>query len=155
MTSVHLRGIACAAAMLWALGTASPARAQIGIGIWVRMAGPALPGKMTMTVEACCNGGRRLIYRMSGSDQTMVVESALDGREVPVLVGGKPSSETMAIKLVDAHHISGVVKMNGKPFGTSKATISADGKTLTVENDYSSSVGGNPVGKQTETWVRK
>jgi hypothetical protein len=41
MTSVHLRGIACAAAMLWAHGTASPARAQIGIGIWVRMAGPA------------------------------------------------------------------------------------------------------------------
>ena len=155
MTIVSLQKTACVAAMLWALGPASPACAQIGIGTWVRTAGPPLPGKMTMTVEACCNGGLRLIYRMSGSDQTMVVESALDGREVPVLVGSKPSGETMAIKRVDAHHISGVVKMNGKPFGTSKATISADGRMLTVENDHTSAVGGNPVGKHTETWVRQ
>jgi hypothetical protein len=35
------------------------------------------------------------------------------------------------------------------------STLSADGKVLTVINDYSSSVGGQPVGKYTETWVRK
>ena len=31
-----------------------------------------------------------------------------------VLVGAKPSGETMAIKLVDASHLTGVVKMNRK-----------------------------------------
>jgi len=158
MTRVHLRRIAYIAAMLCALGPASPARAQVGIGTWVRTAGPQTPGKITMTVEACCNGGRRLIWRFSIPDQpvqTMLVESPFDGREVPVLLNGKPSGETMAIKVVDARHTSCVVKMNGKPFGTSKGTISADGRTLTVENDFSGSVGGNPAGKHTETWVRK
>jgi hypothetical protein len=47
------------------------------------------------------------------------------------------------------------VKLNGKEFATSKATLSADGKVLTVVNDVSSSVGGQTVGKSTETWTRK
>lgn len=33
--------------------------------------------------------------------------------------------------------------------------MAANGKTLTVVNDYTSSTGGQPVGKDTETWVRK
>ena len=45
--------------------------------------------------------------------------------------------------------------MNGTTFGTSKGTLSADGKTLTVENEVTSAVGGQPVGKQRETWVLK
>lgn len=43
--------------------------------------------------------------------------------------------------------------MNGTTFGTSKGTLSADGKTLTVENEYTSAVDGQPVGKQRETWL--
>jgi hypothetical protein len=109
---------------------------------------------MTMTVEACCNGGRRLIYRTTGSDVVVTVESPFDGSDVPVMIGGKPSGETMGIKRVDANHTVTVLKMNGKMFGTSKATISADGRTLTVENDYTSAAGGQP-GKNMETWVRK
>lgn len=108
-----------------------------------------------MTVEACCNGGRRLTYRLGNSGQVMVVESPFDGGEVPVLLNGKPSGETMAIKRLDDHHTFTIVKMNGKEFGTSKATLSADGKTITVENDFTASVGGNPVGKHTERWLRK
>ncbi len=65
---------------------------------------------------------------------TMTVNSPMDGTEAPALVGGKPSGETMAIKRVDAHRYSAVVKMNGKPFGTSNGTVSADGKTMTVES---------------------
>jgi len=45
--------------------------------------------------------------------------------------------------------------MNGKEFGTSKASLSPDGKTITVENDFIASLGGNPAGKRTEVWVRK
>ena len=108
-----------------------------------------------MTIEACYNGGRRVIYRMVGTETVMTVESPFDGSDAPVLVDGKPSGETMGIKRVDDHHTITVVKMNGKTFGTSKATFSADGKTITVENNYTSTAGGPPVGKQTEVWVRK
>ena len=160
MTRVHVRGIACAAVLLGALSPASPAHAQVGIGTWVRQAVPEVPGEITMIVEACCNGGRRLTYRIAGSKQIMVVESPFDGREVPVLLDGKLSGETMAIKRLDDHHTFTVVKMDGKPFGTSKAALSADGKTITVENDFTATsggatVGGRPVGKSTEVWVRK
>ena len=110
-----------------------------------------------MTVEACCNGGRRLIYHIViGNTKTLLtVESRLDGSEAPVLMDGKPSGETMGIKRLDDHHAFRVVKMNGEAFGTAKATLSADGRTLTVLNDFSSSAGGQPIGKYTEVWVRK
>lgn len=87
---------------------------------------------MTMTVEMCCGGGRRLTYRiaMNGNEMIMVVESALDGSDAPVIIGGKPSGETMAIRQIDDHHAMAVLKMNGQPFGTAKGTLSADGKTL-------------------------
>ena len=155
MKCSHPLKVACIAAMLWALDPASPALAQIGVGTWIRQGGAATHVEMTMTVEPCCNGGRRLTYRFGGINQIMSVESAFDGREVPVLLDGKPSGETMAIKQIDSRHTSTVVKMNGKAFGISKSTISADGRTLTVENDFSSSVGGNHAGRTTETWVRK
>lgn len=156
MTGVTTKRLAGALLLLWALVPASTARAQLGIGTWVKQSSPSAPGALTMTVEACCNGGRRLIYRIAGrSDIIMTVESPFDGTEVPVLVGGKPTGETMAIKLLDDHHTSTVLKMNGKMFGTSKATLSADGKTLTVENEITSAAGGQTAGKQTEIWLRK
>ena len=39
--------------------------------------------------------------------------------------------------------------------GIGKATFSADGKTITIENDYTATAAGQPVGKQTNIWVRK
>ena len=155
MTSVFLRGIVCAAMLIGALGLEHSAHAQTGLGTWVRQAGPQVPGQITMIVEACCNGGRRLTYQLGESGHVMIVESPFDGQEVPVLLDGKPSGETMAIKRLDDHHTFTVVKMNGKEFGTSKATLSPDGKKITVENDFAASVGGNPAGKHTEVWVRK
>lgn len=127
-------------------------RAQSFVGTWVRQDTP-----MTMTVEMCCGSGRRLTYRvpMNGNEMIMVIESALDGSDAPVLVGGKPSGETMAIRQVDDHHATAVLKMNGKPFDTARGTLSADGKTLTIEDDYTSAAAGQQVGKQTETWIRK
>jgi hypothetical protein len=47
---------------------------------WLQQSGPNA-GNITMTVEACCNGGYRLTYRFNGhSETTMVVDSALDVR---------------------------------------------------------------------------
>ena len=149
------KSIACGVVVL-ALGSAKSLHAQIGVGTWVKQSTASTPG-MTMTVEACCNGGRRLIYHVAiqGTEALLTVESRFDGSEAPVLMGGKPSGETMAIMRVDDHHTSAVLKMNGRLFGTSKATLSADGRTLTVINDLRSSAGGQTAGKYTEIWVRR
>jgi hypothetical protein len=138
-----------------AIGSASPASAQVGVGTWTRQGAQAAGQPLTMTVEACCGAGRRLIYRIPGIDAIMTVESPFDGSEVPVLLGGRPSGETMAIKQTDGRHWTTVLKMNGQLFGTSKATLSADERTITVENDMTATAGTNPAGKSTETWVKK
>jgi hypothetical protein len=143
----------CVVAILWTVGSDALLHAQLGVGTWVRQSGE--PAGLTLIVEACCKGGRRLTYQIPGSDVTMSVESPFDGSDAPIMVGGKPSGQTMSIKRVDDLHAVAVLKMNGKTFGTSRSTLSADGKTLTVENEYTSALGGQPVGKQTETWIRK
>jgi hypothetical protein len=141
---------------LSALGWASQAHAQLGVGTWVRT--DAAGKGITMTVAPCCNGGFRLTYQIPIAPgqpaMLMVVDSPMDGTEVPALVGGKPSGETMAIKRVDDHHYRGVLKMNGQPIGTSTGTLSADAKTLTVET-VSQTGPGAPAEKIIETWIKK
>ena len=156
MTLATARSLVCSVVLLGALGPARALHAQIGVGTWVRTA-PGSAVAMTMKVEACCKGGRRLIYHfdINGTETLLALESRFDGSEAEVMIGGKPSGETMAITRVDDHHLSTIVKLNGKAFGTSKATLSPDGKVLTVLNDFSSSAGGTPAGEFTETWVRK
>jgi hypothetical protein len=136
---------------LLALGWAGTAHAQLGVGTsWLRTdAG----GKgIILSVQACCNGGLRLIWQipsMGGQPAyTMSVDSPMNGTEAPALTGGKPTGETMALTRVDDHHYKAIVKMNGQPFGTSSGTISADNKTMTVDSVY----GGQ---KTIETWVRR
>lgn len=147
---------ACSLALLFLVSTWSgEARAQLAVGNWARTDSTGMG--MTLTVTACCNGGLRLAYHIPGVGNqpgtTMTVDSPMDGTDVPVLVNGKPSGETMAIKRVDALHMSGVVKMNGQLYGTSTSTMSADGKSVRTE-----SIAHLPDGKTQkviETWVRK
>jgi len=131
--------------------------AQLSIGTWVQQTADGKTGNLTLTIEACCgSAGRRFVYRLAGkSDVLMTIDSPMDGTDAPVLTGGKPTGETMAIKRLDDHRTSTIIKMNGKQIGTSKSTLSADGKTLTVENDMKETTAGTPGAKSTSTWVRK
>jgi hypothetical protein len=138
-------------ALLVLVGWVSQVQAQFGVGTtWVRT--DAAAKGLTMSVEACCNGGLRLIYQVAAvagqPATTMTVDSPMDGKEVPVVVAGKPSGQTMAITRVDDRHYTSVSKANGQLFGTSSATVSADGKSMTVE---SVTLGTKTI----ETWVRK
>ena len=153
MSRVTWRWLACGAVILCAIGSAAVLHAQLEIGTWVRTDMPN--GKMTMTVQACCNGGRRLVYHVETKGQPfeMTVESGLDGKDAPLLIGGKPSGQTMAITRIDALHATSVQKMNGQPMSTSKATLSADGKTLTIEDEITEP--GGKTGKVTEKWVKQ
>lgn len=144
-------------ALILSLVGAPVLSAQIGVGTWVKDSSGSSPG-MTMTVEACCGRkGRRLTYLipMKGTPMVLTVESPFDGSDAPLLIGGKTTGETMAITWLDDHHVTSVVKLNGKPFGTSRSTLSADGKTITVLNDFSSGAGGQQVGKSTEVWTKQ
>ena len=137
-----------------ALVSATQAHAQIPIGNWQRT--DAQGAGLSMTVEPCCSGGLRLTYHIPTMGNqppiTMTVDSPMNGTDVPALIGGKPSGETMAITRLDDHHYRGIVKMDGKTSGTSNATVSADGKSMTVETVSQS---GSTSQKIIETWVRK
>ena len=155
MRSITAKRFVVGTAVLWAIGSIAGVRAQLGVGNWAQSIN-GTPTGMTMTVEVCCGSGYRLTYHLppSAGGTVMIVESALDGKDAAVMIAGKPSGETMAIKRIDATHISGVVKMNGQPTGTSKAALSADGKTLTVETEMTASA-GQPAGKTIEVWTKK
>jgi hypothetical protein len=139
------------------VGAPPAAAAGSPVGTWVKKAVPGQP-EITLIIEAWGTGQAKLVYKFKGmgmDGNTMSIVSGLDGKDAPVLLNGKPTGQTMAITLTDKLHSSAIVKMNGKPMGTSKGTYSADFKTLTVENDYTAAVGGNPAGKTTEVWTRK
>lgn len=142
------------AALVLCLTFSGPLWAADWYGTWTT---PTIPG-MTMTIEPYGAGGSRITYRFKmdpkAKESVMIIESALDGSEAPVMVDGKPSAETMAIKRLDDRHTFTVVKMNGQPHGNSKSELSTDGKTLNVENEPSPLAPGGPA-KTTQIWSRK
>jgi hypothetical protein len=155
MRSLTAKRVIWVVAFLSFVGWANHAHAQLGVGTtWLRT---DEQGKgIRLTLAACCGGGLRFTYQIppfgGQPATTLTVDSPMDGSETPALVGGKASGETMAVKRLDDHHYSAVVKMNGQPFGTYNGTVSADGRTLTVEGVTQ---GGGNVIKTIETWVRQ
>jgi len=141
-------------AALLLTGASPAAAADSPIGTWVKKAEAGKPA-MTLQIEQWSPGKAKLTWHVAQANMVLTIVSALDGTFAPLLMNGKPSGETMSIKVIDKRHSASVVKMNGKPFGTSKATFSEDFKTMTVENDFSESMGGNQAGKSTEVWTRK
>jgi hypothetical protein len=145
---------ACAIAVLFALASGSSLQAQFSLGTWVQTA----PMKgLTMNVDPCCNGGRRLTFHLTVGQKTQIVtvESRFDGSDAPELADGKPNGETLALKRVDERRTTTVFKRNGKVYRTSTTTESADRMTMTVENEFLDTGDGHVTGKMTETYVRK
>jgi hypothetical protein len=134
---------------------------SLAAGTWIQRSSssPNTP-RLVMIIEEV-GSGRRITYKAllpdgKMSDRTvMTILTALDGKDAPVLVDGKPSGETMAIRQIDGHHSFTVIKMQGKEFGTSKAELSADGKVLKVENEMADARGTQDGGKRIEYWDKK
>jgi hypothetical protein len=111
-----------------------------------------------MTVEEVGTGWK-LTHKVVGPDApastVSTVLTPLDGKEVPVLVNGEPSGQTMGITKIDSRHTVTVMKFQGKEISVSKTEVSPNGKVLTVETDYATS---NPIGlagKQIDYWNRE
>jgi hypothetical protein len=115
---------------LFLLAITTVAQADMGVlgtGTWVQR-----NGVLVLTVEEA-GAARKLTYRTRGPDGKfmkgeLTVVTMGDGKDSPMLVDGKPTAQSMAIKTVDANHTHTVLKLNGKDCGVSKAEVSADGK---------------------------
>ncbi|HXU00418.1 MAG TPA: hypothetical protein VN903_05470 [Polyangia bacterium] len=146
--------VAVVASLLLLMHAQPAAAADSPVGSWVKKTEAGKPA-MTLEIEQWSPGKAKLTWHIPKANMELTLVTALDGSFAPLLMGGKPSGETMSIKIVDKLHTATIVKMNSKPFGTSKATFSPDYKTMTVENDFAESLGGNTAGKTTEVWTRK
>ena len=140
---------------LLTINAAAWAQMPLPVGTWIKRPSPTPP--MMMIIEPAAPG-IKVTYRMLGPDgkamnqSVVTVVTALDGKEAPMMMDGKATGQTMATTRIDANHATTIIRMQGKIFGTSKAELSPDGKTLTVESDMSAT---NPsAGKQVEYWDR-
>ncbi len=108
---------------------------SVPVGTWVRR--PNQDGVSSTMIIEKVGTGRKLTFKVAvagGGTSTLVVTTQLDGKDAPVSVDGKPSGETMAIRLVDDHHAINLIKMDGNPMVTQKSELSADGKVIKVES---------------------
>lgn len=126
-------------------------------GTWV-LREDASEGRLTMTVEEVGTGWKlthEVIGPTAAASTVSTVLTTLDGKEVPVLVNGRSSGQTMRIRKIDSHHTVAIMLSQGKGKFVSKSEISPDGKVFTVETDYTTS---NPIGRartQIEYWNRQ
>lgn len=118
--------------------------------------------RLTMTLKEV-GGGWKITYRIPVPDakggaagtSIMTIETALDGKDVPTLVDGKPSGQSMEIRKVDSHHTYTVIKFQGKQSGISKSELSPDGKVITAENDALASGPTGTAGKTVQHWDKQ
>lgn len=91
------------------------------------------PQSMTITFEAATDGGIKLTADgVNGEGKPMHLEYAakFDGTEVPWT--GNPNADSTAPRRLDANRYENVWKKDGKVVVAVTATVSADGKTLTI-----------------------
>ena len=129
-------------------------------GTWL-MREPSKKFQLTMTVKEVA-GGWKISWRDpvpdakgSASYVTMTAETALDGKESPNLIDGKPSGQTMEIRKVDDRHTYTVVKYQGKQVGISKSELSPDSKVIKTDNDFSVSGPSGVAGKYVQYWDKQ
>jgi len=94
-----------------------------------------LPKSLTRTVEA--NGdGVKYTFEGVAADGTAIAYGfsvTFNGKDNPVS-GSMPSgADTISAKRIDANHYVATLKKGGKDVGTSKVTVSKDGKVTTVD----------------------
>lgn len=139
--------VVCAALLL--LATAASA-ADMWIGTWklnvaksVFSPGPA-PKSQTITFETT-PGGTKLSSETVTADGTKVAGSyvsTFDGTAVPW--AGNPDADTASPKRIDDYTYENVWKKGGKVTMTARATVSKDGKTLTL-TQTGTNAQGKPV----------
>jgi len=87
------------------------------------------------TFDGVAADGKQLSYGFSVN---------FDGKDNPINGSIPSGADTISAKKTDANHFVATLKKGGKEIGISRVTVSADGKTTTVE-----STGTNAAGAKT------
>jgi hypothetical protein len=123
-------------------------------GTWI-LREPLQGSRLMMTVEEI-DTGWKLTYNVVGlaaaGSTVSTVLTPLNGNDVPVLVNGKPSGQTMGIRRIDSRHTVTVLRFQGKETGISKTELLPNGKVLKVETDYADS---NPIRNEIQYWDKQ
>lgn len=104
------------------------------------------PKSLTRTVEAQDNGVKYTFEGVAGDGTPISYSFAVkfDGKDNPITGSVPNGADTAAMKRVDANHYVATLKKDGKVLGTSKVSISKDGKVATVD-----ATGTNAAGVKT------
>jgi hypothetical protein len=132
-----------AAAVVLAVASA-PAQAQANplVGTWKLNLtkskydpGP-LPTSLTRTVEAQGDGVKYTFSGVSADGKPISYGFSVqfDGKDNPISGTIPSGADTISATRTDSHHFVATLKKAGAVVGTSKVTVSKDGKTTTVDS---------------------
>ena len=109
------------------------------VGTWqlntAKSTGSAPMPKSETRVYAASPGGVALTWKRvsaDGKDSTVKTTFKYDGKDYPV--AGSPDFDALNAKRIDANTVESTQKRMGKEVGTTERTLSADGKTLTLNS---------------------
>ena len=88
-------------------------------------------------VDSVSDNGIIFTYKVEGDSLSMSTPTGqsftakLDGTEAPMM--GDPGTTTVSVKRINATMLEETDERDGKVINVSRATLSADGKSMTVE----------------------
>ena len=143
----YLAGVACVLSIVPLLLAAG-----MPVGTWVKRDSKAASSS-TMIIEASGSGWKLTlkVQAPSGQASTLVATTQGDGKDAVVFIDGKPSDQTMGIRIIDARHTINTLKLKGNPILIQKSEVSADGKMIRVEGTSPVAAGQNLI----EIWDKK
>jgi hypothetical protein len=104
------------------------------------------PKSLTRTVEATGDGVKYTFEGVTADGKPISYSFSVkfDGNDNPITGTVPNGADSASMKRVDANHYVATLKKGGKPVGTSKVSISEDGKVATVD-----ATGTNAAGVKT------
>jgi hypothetical protein len=107
--------------------------------------GPA-PKSLTRTVVVDGDGLKYTFEGVSADGKPLSYSFAVkfDGKDYPVTGSMPAGADSISAKKIDANNYEATLKKGGKVVGTSKVTVSTDGKATTVD-----ATGANAAGAKT------
>jgi hypothetical protein len=132
-----------AAITVFALVSAFAAQAQSNplVGTWKLNLdkskydpGPA-PKSLVRKVEVAGDGVKYTFEGVAADGKPLSYSFSVkfDEKDNPVMGNAPNGADTISATRTDAHHYTAILKKGGKEVGTSKVTVSDDGKTTTVD----------------------
>jgi hypothetical protein len=104
--------------------------------------GPA-PKSLTRTVEAQGDGVKYTFAGVAADGKPIAYGFSVqfDGKDNPISGSIPSGADTISAKRTDSNHFVATLKKGDKIIGTSKVTVSADGKVTTVDATGTSATG--------------